>query len=55
MAIIRGIAIIQENTLVTRHNKLQTITNLQSTTKWVETLRPKEGFFTFYELQKEEI
>ena len=29
--------------------------NLQSATKWVETLRPKLGFFTFYELQKEEI
>ena len=28
---------------------------LQSATKWVETLRPKVGFFTFYELQKEEI
>ena len=28
---------------------------LQSATKWVETLRPKLGFFTFYELQKEEI
>ena len=30
-------------------------TNLQSATKWVETLRPKLGFFTFYWLQKEEI
>ena len=30
-------------------------TFLQSATKWVETLRPKVGFFTFYELQKEEI
>ena len=27
----------------------------QSATKWVETLRPKAGFFTLYELQKEEI
>ena len=27
----------------------------QSATKWVETLRPKVSFFTFYELQKEEI
>ena len=29
-------------------------TKLQSATKWVETLRPKLGFFTFYWLQKEE-
>ena len=28
---------------------------LQSATKWVETLRPKLGFFTFYWLQKEAI
>ena len=30
-------------------------TKQQSATKWVETLRPKLGFFTVYKLQKEEI
>ena len=36
-----------------RQKKLQI--NLQSATKWVDTLHPKVGFFTFYELQEEEI
>ena len=31
------------------------VSDLQSATKWVETLHPKVGFFTFYQLQKEEI
>ena len=30
-------------------------TNLQSATKWVDTFRPKLGFFMLYWLQKEDI